>query len=77
MKKIILMIAAIIILFGINMLSANAADIIASGSCGDYVTCTLDDDGILTITGRGEMNDYNYLSFPWNNYRKEIKTISS
>lgn len=45
-----------------------------SGSCGDHLTWTLDDNGILTISGTGDMNDYNYSSpWPWSN--KNIKTV--
>ena len=37
-----------------------------SGKCGDNVTWTLDDQGVLTIEGTGAMTDYAYLSpSPW------------
>ncbi len=49
------------------------ADIIVSGSCGS-LTWTLDDAGILTISGTGSIPDYsindNYA--PWYNRRSEI-----
>ena len=34
------------------------AGVVASGSCGDNVTYTLDDTGKLTISGTGPMYDY-------------------
>ena len=32
----------------------------ASGTCGDNLTWTLDDSGTLTISGSGEMYNYDY-----------------
>ena len=40
---------------------ALAAEIVDSGTCGKYgdnLTWTLDSDGLLTISGEGEMADY-------------------
>ncbi len=37
-----------------------------SGTCGDNIKWTVDDQGVLTIEGTGEMEDYSYLSpSPW------------
>ena len=36
-----------------------------SGKCGDNITWTLDDQGVLTIEGTGAMNDYS--DSPWTN----------
>ena len=53
---------------------AFAADIVASGYCGSEgdgtnLTWTLDNDGVLTISGTGEMADYSsYNSTPWYSY---------
>ena len=41
-------------------LSANAEK---SGTCGPNLKWHLNDDGVLTITGKGEMYDYSYT--PW------------
>ncbi|MCR5689677.1 MAG: leucine-rich repeat protein [Clostridiales bacterium] len=35
-----------------------AADVVDSGECGENVTWTLDSDGLLTISGTGEMENY-------------------
>lgn len=37
----------------------------ASGKCGKELTWTLDNKGVLTITGSGEMNNYSKSSLPW------------
>ena len=42
-------------------LSANAEE---SGTCGPNLKWHLTDDGVLTITGNGEMDDY-YIFSPW------------
>ena len=36
-----------------------------SGSCGENLTWTLDENGILTISGTGEMYGYDYNAGPW------------
>ena len=55
--------------------TARAADIVASGECGKdggNVTWTLDSEGTLTISGTGEMADYEYGSSPWNDRNWDI-----
>lgn len=49
-----------------------------SGSCGENVTWTLDEDGTLTINGSGNMTDYDFSNkfyTPWYNSLEEIKTV--
>ena len=53
----------------------NAADIIASGDCDYGLTWTLDADGLLTISGSGEMKAYGWGGFPWNAYSDSVKKI--
>ena len=46
---------------------SNAA---ASGVCGENLAWTLDREGVLTITGTGDMADYSYSApAPWNEYQ--------
>ena len=52
-------------LSGLTLFSANAAETVASGFCGDNVTYTLDSDGLLTISGTGDMEDYPDRYYPW------------
>lgn len=64
---------------------ANAAEVIASGECGaqgDNAKWTLDKDGVLTISGNGEMKDYDMPlglededSVPWYSRHNTIKKI--
>ncbi len=53
--------------------SAPAADatVMRSGSCGADLTWELDDEGVLTISGTGAMDDYDsyYDMAPWHTYR--------
>ena len=63
MTKKIYFIAVMTALFLLAPATLRAA---SSGSCGDKVTWTLGDDGVLTIEGTGAMTDYNSMSaVPW------------
>ncbi|MCC8128930.1 MAG: leucine-rich repeat protein, partial [Clostridiales bacterium] len=49
---------------------------LASGTCGDELTWMLDEDGVLTISGTGEMTDYASASeAPWYSYRTSVTAI--
>ena len=67
MKQIYILLIAL--LMG---LSANAED---SGTCGPNLKWHLTDNGVLTISGNGKMNDYSnyYNRAPWGKY--DIKRI--
>ena len=68
MKQIYILLIAL--LMG---LSANAEE---SGTCGPDLKWHLTDNGVLTISGNGEMYDYSYYynnSAPWGRY--DIKRI--
>ena len=45
-----------------------------SGTCGDNLTWTLDDEGVLTISGKGDMTDYSYNGSPFYN-NTNVKTV--
>ena len=56
----------------------------AGGTCGDNLTWTLDADGTLTISGTGDMDNYDYSSnpdgsitytAPWYEQRNNIKAV--
>ncbi len=54
-----------------------ATKIIASGTCGNNLFWTYNNEYVLTISGSGDM--WNYVSStgaPWNNYKNKIKTLS-
>ncbi len=55
---------------------------VSSGTCGENVTWTLDDQGTLTISGTGAMYDYTYtweadkgdtFDTPWFDLREQIR----
>ena len=63
------------------------AEIINSGTCGNNLTWTLDSEGVLTISGTGDMTDYEstynssspfqYItSAPWGEYYSSVKTAN-
>ena len=55
--------------------TAYAAETVSSGTCGDNVTWRLSDDGTLTISGKGDMADYNSGTAPWYSVRSQIKSV--
>lgn len=47
-----------------------------SGTCGDNLTWTLDNNGTLTISGTGDMEDYSYsYDVPWYSPRLLIESV--
>ncbi len=51
-------------------------DLEVEGACGENLTWKLDGDGLLTITGTGEMADYSFEGTPWNDYRSFIRSVA-
>ena len=45
----------------------------SSGTCGPNLEWHLTDDGVLTITGKGKMDNYLYSVAPW--YYRDVKQI--
>ena len=77
MKKVwaILLAAALLLALAAP---AVAADTVANGNCGDNLTWTLDSEGTLTISGTGEMWDYEPTGEdmpPWCEYWSELNTL--
>ena len=46
-----------------------------SGTCGDNLTWTLDDEGTLTISGNGYMDAYATKNPPWYNSKDNIRVV--
>jgi hypothetical protein len=70
-----LLMTAVIIL--IHKTEVRASTIIDEGSCGANATYTLDDEGLLTISGSGEIGDYAFCGVcesPYS-YAKRIKAV--
>ena len=62
-------------------LGVNAADEVASGTCGPMLSWSLDSEGLLTISGEGEMNDWEYgktplVGTPWDSYVQSITSVT-
>ncbi len=75
-RKLLILLAAFIVMLALPAV-ANA-QIIDSGECGkdgDNLTWTLDDAGIFTVSGEGEMKDYEVYSTPWYESRSNIKKV--
>jgi len=88
MKRTLCLFLALILAVGICFsapvtITAFAAEITASGTCGastneggvGSVTWSLDSDGILTISGTGAMADYDGSNMPWYSYQYEITKV--
>ncbi len=71
-KNIIALVLSVVILAGV-LPFAHAA---SSGECGENISWTLDGNGALSITGKGDMEDYAVSFAPWFNERASIKSVS-
>lgn len=69
------LVSLILVLTCFMSMKANAAGITASGTLGDNLTWTLDSDGLLTISGKGEMKDIKTGMAPWGAYSDSIKAV--
>ena len=79
MKKLWTIIASvfmIVVCLCLMDTSAQAAEIVEYGECGDELTWELDSEGTLTITGSGAMTDYSATACPpWFNQRDSIVRV--
>ncbi len=52
-------------------------EVLGTGKCGANITWTLTDDGVMTISGIGNMTSYDDLNSvrPWRNLLDQIKTV--
>ena len=80
MKKriasILLAVMMIVTLLPLGLMdTAWAAETANSGTCGDNVTWRLPDDGVLTISGTGDMADFEWDGTPWYSVRSQIKSV--
>lgn len=54
----------------------SAPAVIAEGECGEELSWTLTEDGILSITGKGMMYDFGNTAMPWYAYADKIKKVT-
>ena len=75
MKKLFAMLLMFMLCVGL-VTAAQAADVVAEGTCGTGVTWKLDSDGVLTISGNGAIKDVTTgTKKPWNKYQSDITTV--
>ena len=76
MKQRLFCIFLLLCLLLLNVTPASAADTIASGSCGDNASWTLDSEGTFTVSGSGKMTDFTFDDVsPWEEYIGEIQSV--
>ncbi len=56
----------------VSLLAQDDAEQPTSGTCGENLTWTLDDEGTVTIRGTGEMHGYSYGPGPWGTSIKKV-----
>lgn len=78
--QVILLCCFAFVCFFIMSGNVKAAEV-ASGECGKGVFWSYDDNGTLTISGEGEMDDYTDdvygegIYTPWYDYKEKITTV--
>ena len=73
MILIIVMLAVICV--RLNAKPAYAAEEVESGTCGENLTWVLDNEGILIISGEGDMSSWAPSKVPWKKYQNKIKNV--
>lgn len=71
--KIIFLLILLAFISLINRNEVNAAEVVR-GSCGASATWSLDDSGLLTISGSGSMSSSNNTS-PWADYQAQVRSV--
>ena len=64
LRRLVVSLAVLLVALLCLTATVSAAEITHSGECGDNLTWTLDDEGTLTISGTGEMDDFSDYP-PW------------
>ena len=73
-KRIFSFVLAVLMIASLLPVSALAANIVKSGTCGAEVTWTLDSEGVLTISGIGAMKEYGPYKAPWYGSSSRVKS---
>ncbi len=74
-SKIISMLLAVAMVCSMVLAMPLTSSAAQSGTYGDNLTWTLDDNGTFTISGTGEMRYYEYYDYPWYGFRDKIVTL--
>ena len=75
LRKFVVTLAVLLVALLCLTATVSAAEIVDSGTCGDNLTWTLDDEGTLTISGDGAMKNYNMNGAPWDDERANVKQV--
>lgn len=79
MKKVTLLLCSFLLTALLFLLptEAKAAEVLGSGTCGADLTWTLTDDGLLTISGTGPMDNYipSDAPSPWDNDTRIVSIV--
>ena len=78
-KRILSFVLVVLMIATLLPVTALAADVVKSGTCGaegdgSNLTWTLDSEGTLTISGSGDMYDYDFSRAPWYGSRSRVKS---
>ena len=78
-KRLLSFVLAVLMIASLLPATALAADIADSGTCGaegdgSNLTWTLDSEGVLTISGSGDMHGYDLPGAPWYGSRSRVKS---
>ena len=82
-KRLLSFVLAVLMIASLLPATALAADIVDSGTCGaegngSNLTWTLDSEGVLTISGSGDMHDYDDIppyKSPWHENGNQIRSV--
>ena len=75
LKRMLSLLLVVCLVLPVFPATARAAEV-ASGFCGNNVTWMLTNDGTLTISGTGDMANYDiWRAAPWYSYRSSITRI--
>ena len=80
-KRLLSFVLAVLMIASLLPATALAADIVDSGTCGaegdgSNLTWTLESEGVLTISGSGDMYDYYFPGAPWHGSRVKSAVIA-
>ena len=59
----------------VSVIPEQGPEVLYSGICGENLTWTLDENGLLSISGTGAMNNYTSNESPWAQYKAQISQI--
>ena len=75
-RKALSLMLVLLMAFSLLPASAFAANVVQSGNCAENLSWTLDDEGVLTITGTGEMSEIPpFVQVHWTLHKDSIRSV--